>query len=491
MSAQPPRRSGTTTTPRPGPAQTGGLDGYFSITKRGSTVAREVRGGVATFFTMAYIVVLNPIILTSAPNVAGYKPSFFAISGVTALIAGLMTLIMGVVGRYPFALAAGLGINAVVAFQLAPRIGYAGAMGVIVLEGIVITLLVLTGIRERLFNAIPLPLKQAIGVGIGLFLAFIGFVDGGLVVGNAGAPPVSLGVRGSLATWPHLVFVVSLFLTGILVIRRVKGAIIIGILASTVLAFIIQAVAKLGTTGGPTPDPRGWQLNVPSFSGKTVKVDLSSFGHFSLGGAFHAGVVIGVLFIFTLMLADFFDTMGTVVAVGGEAGLVTPDGQLPGMRNVLLVDSVAAAAGGLGGVSSNTTFVESAAGVGEGARTGLASVVTGLLFLVTVLLSPIAQYVPSEAAAPVLVVVGFLLMTQVRDIPWDDWDIAFPAFLGIVVMPFTFSITNGIGAAFVSYVLIKLTRGRARDVSALLWVTAILFVVYFAIEPIKTLFNIH
>jgi AGZA family xanthine/uracil permease-like MFS transporter len=496
MSAQPPRTSRTTTEPRPAPARVGGLDGYFSISQRGSTVAREVRGGVATFFTMAYIVVLNPIILTGAPVPAGgYLPKFAAVAATTALVAGLMTMLMGAVGRYPFALAAGLGINGVVAFQLAPQLGYAGAMGVVVLEGIVITLLVVTGIRERLFDAIPLALKQAIGVGIGLFLAFIGFVDGGLVAGNKGGAPVVLGIGGSLATWPHLVFVVSLFLTAVLVVRRVRGAILIGILVSTLLAVLIQAVAKLGTTGGPSyghaqPDPRGWALNQPSFSGKSASVDFSPIGHFSLGGAFHAGVLLGVLFVFTLMLADFFDTMGTVVAVGGEAGALTPDGRLPGLRNVLLVDSVAAAAGGASGVSSNTTYIESAAGVGDGARTGLASVVTGLLFLVAILVSPIAEVVPSEAAAPVLIVVGFLLMTQVKDIPWDDWDVAFPAFLGIIVMPFTFSITNGIGAAFIAYALLKLVRGRARDVNWLLWVTAALFIVYFAIAPVRELLNI-
>jgi AGZA family xanthine/uracil permease-like MFS transporter len=512
MSPQPPKkgpsgrqpaRTGAKLTTRPPAAaatpgtRAAGLDGYFSITQRGSTLGREVRGGFATFFTMAYIVVLNPIILTGAlVGQGGYVPKFAAIAATTALVAGVMTMLMGVVGRYPFALAAGLGINGVVAFQLAPQIGYVGAMGVVVLEGIVITILVLTGVRELLFNAIPLALKQAIGVGIGLFLAFIGFVDGGLVSGNKGGAPVVLGVRGSLATWPHLIFVVSLFVTAVLVVRRVRGAILIGIITSTVLAVIVQAVAKLGAVGGPSaghaaPDPRGWALTVPSLTGKSATIDFSSVGHFSLPGTFHAGVILGILFVFTLMLADFFDTMGTVVAVGGEAGQLTPDGKLPGIRNVLLIDSVAAAAGGAGGVSSNTTFIESAAGVGEGARTGLASVVTGLLFLLAIFLSPLTQIVPSEAAAPVLVIVGFLLMTQVKDIPWDDWDIALPAFLAIVVMPFTFSITNGIGAGFIAYVLLKVTGGRSRDVHPLLWVTAVLFVIYFAIEPIKTLFNIH
>ncbi|MCU1678750.1 MAG: Xanthine/uracil/vitamin permease, partial [Frankiales bacterium] len=419
MSSQPPKkgpsgrgpgRSGATTvTPPPatGGPRAPGLDGFFSITKRGSTVEREVRGGIATFFTMVYIVVLNPIILSSSP--ATDQPKFVAIAGTTALVAGLMTIIMGVVGQYPFALAAGLGINAVVAFQLAPSIGYAGAMGVVVLEGVVITVLVLTGVREMLFDAIPLALKQAIAVGIGLFLAFIGFVDGGFIRRIPDAAhttvPVQTGYGAGVASWPMLVFVVSLLLTAVLVVRRVRGAIIIGIVVSTVLAFIIQAIAKLGGANAPqNADPKGWQLTTPSFEGKDVftSPDVSAIGHFSIGGAFDAGVLLGIVFIFTLMLADFFDTMGTVVAVGTEAGAMTSDGKLPGIRNVLLVDSLAAAAGGAGGVSSNTTYIESASGVSEGARTGLASVVTGLLFLLAIFISPLSQIVPAEAAAPVL-----------------------------------------------------------------------------------------
>ena len=497
MSSRPPSRKGSgaklPTRPPAKPtapvAPATGLDGYFSITQRGSTTEREIRGGVATFFTMAYIVVLNPLILHFAPVAAGgYVPSIPAIAATTALLAGLMTIFMGVVGRYPFALAAGLGINGIVAFQLAPVIGYAGAMGVVVLEGLLITLLVVTGVREALFNAIPLALKQAIGVGIGLFLAFIGLVDGGLVHSNPAGAPVVLGHGGSLATWPHLVFVFCLFLTAILVVRKVRGAIVIGIVASTALALIIQAVAHLGEQGSDK-DINGWVLNKPNGAFK-AKPDLSPIGHFSIPSVFHAGVLLGILFVFTLMLADFFDTMGTVVAVGGEAGALTPEGQLPGLRNVLLVDSIAAAAGGASGVSSNTTYIESAAGVSEGARTGLASVVTGVLFLLTIFISPLATLVPAEAAAPVLVIVGFLLMTQVKDIDWDDWDIALPAFLGMIVMPFTFSITNGIGAAFIAFVILKVARGRLRDVHPLLLVTAVLFLIYFAIVPIRVMFNI-
>lgn len=435
---------------------------------------------------MAYIVVLNPIILTSAPVVNGYKPGFLTVACVTALIAGLMTIVMGVVGKYPFAMAAGLGINAVVAFQLAPVIGYAGAMGVVVLEGIVTTILVLTGIRRKMMESIPDALKLAIGAGIGLFLAFIGLVDGGIIRGNAGSPPVGLGQGGSLFSWPQLVFVVTLAVTAILWLKKKPGAIIIGILVGTVLAFAVEAFAHLGAASAKNPG--GWMLNVPSFAGKKVLVspDFSVMGHFSLSGAFGAGAVLGVLFVFSLMLADFFDTMGTVVAVGSEGKLLDKDRNLPGVGRVLGVDSVSAAVGGLAGVSSNTTYVESSAGVAEGARTGLASVVTGLLFLVAVVLTPLTQVVPSEAAAPVLVVVGYLMIVQVLDIPWREAEVAIPAFLGMIIMPLTYSITNGIGAAFVFYAVLMTAKGRAREVTPLLWLTAVLFVVYFAFVPIKS-----
>lgn len=465
---------------------------FFELEKRGSTMGREVRGGVATFFTMCYIIVLNPIILVSAPVVDGYKPSFLAVSCVTALVAGLMTIIMGVVGKYPFAIAAGLGINAIIAFQMAPVIGYEGAMGVVVLEGILTTILVLTGVRTALFHAIPLALKQAIGIGIGLFLAFIGLVDGGLVKGAAGAPPVSLGTGGSIATWPNVVFIFTLFLTAILLTRKVPGAIIISIVSGTILAVIIEAVQGLGSV---VDNPSGWALNVPSWEGKDVVTtpDFSVLGHFSIPNVFGAGVLLGVVFVFSLVLADLFDTMGTIVGVGGEAKLLDAHGNLPGVGRVLGVDSVAAVAGGAAGVSSNTTYVESAAGVAEGARTGIASLVTGALFLVSIFISPLAAIVPSEAAAPVLVVVGFLMFGQIAGISWNDPDtreLTIAAFLGIVVMPFTFSITNGIGAAFITYVVLMVAKGKARQVHAFMWVLASVFAVYFALIPLRELFGI-
>ena len=471
------------------------LDRYFEVTRRGSTIEREVRGGVATFFTMAYIVVLNPIILTAAADVDGTQLPFSAVATSTALVAAAMTLLMGIVGRYPIALAAGLGLNGVVAFSLASQMSWAAAMGIVVIEGLVITVLVLTGLREAVFDAIPLALKQSISVGIGLFIAIIGFVDAGFVRRTAAGPvPVELGVGGRLVGWPSAIFVFGLLLTLVLLARRVRGAILIGIVVTTLVAIAVNAVVDVGPQFGAdgAMDPRGWALNVPALPDDLfASPDFSLLGDFSLFGSIDAvGVVAVVLLVFTLMLADFFDTMGTVVGVGNEGDLLDDEGRLPGLRRVLLVDSLAAAAGGAASASSNTSYIESTAGVGDGARTGLASVATGLLFLGALFLTPLFAIVPYEAAAPALVAVGFLLATQVRSIPWDDYELAIPCFLTIVLMPFTYSITNGIGAGFVSYVVLKLAAGKVREIHPLLVAIAVLFLAYFAIENVEGLLGV-
>jgi adenine/guanine/hypoxanthine permease len=475
-------------TDRPAPAN--GLDRYFKITERGSTVGRKVRGGLATFFTMAYIVVLNPLIIGTVPDADGRVLGIPQVAAATALVAAVMTILMGVVGRYPFAIATGLGLNAFVTFSIATQMSWADAMGLVVLEGLVILVLVLTGFRVAVFHAIPVELKTAISVGIGLFIALIGLVDAGFVRRTGTGPvPVELGVAGDLKGWPTVVFVVGLLLTAVLVARRTKAAILLGIVVTTALAIAVEAAFDIGPSFvSPTEsNPSGWQLNTPTLPDDVISTpDLGLLGDFSLFGGFErVGVVAALLLVFTLMLADFFDTMGTIVGVGREADLLDEQDRLPGADRVLLVDSVAAAAGGAASVSSATTYIESAAGVGEGARTGLASVVTGLLFVLALFLTPLVTVVPFEAASPALVIVGFLLITQVKGIDFDDYTIAIPAFLTIVLMPFTYSITNGIGAGFISYVLLKATQGRARDVHPLLWLVAALFVVYFGIDPIE------
>ncbi|MGY2701746.1 NCS2 family permease [Nocardioides sp. HB32] len=466
----------------------GGIDRYFKITERGSTVGREVRGGLVTFFTMAYIIVLNPLILGYAPDQdgnllgGGTVPNLAMIAAGTALVAGLMTILMGVVANYPLALATGLGLNAFVAFAIASQMTWADAMGLVVIEGLVILVLVLTGFREAVFHAVPAQLKVAISVGIGLFIALIGFVDAGFVhrIPDAAQTtvPVQLGETGQLSGWPVLVFAVGLLLVIALWVRHVKGAILISIVATTILAIIVEAIG----------DPKAWSLTTPAWPDKIFDTpDFGTVGHFSLLGSFqNAGVVTALLFVFTLMLADFFDTMGTMTAIGAEAGLLQPDGTPPNTQRILVVDSIAAAAGGAAGVSSNTSYIESASGVGEGARTGLASVVTGILFLLAIFLAPLVAIIPSEAAVPALVLVGFLMMQQVRGIDWEDLEIAIPAFLTIVLMPFTYSITVGIGAGFIAYVFIKLVRGKAAGIHPLMWVVAAMFVLYFFIHPITS-----
>ncbi|HEU5483635.1 MAG TPA: NCS2 family permease [Microlunatus sp.] len=490
---------------RSGAPQLGALDSYFGITARGSTVAREVRGGIVTFFTMAYIIALNPLIIGTAPddlgNLVGGLPYLDAagavvganvdiaiteVAAATALVAGVMTILMGVIGRFPIGIAAGLGLNALLAFTVAPKMTWPQAMGLIVLEGLLIAALVLTGFRTAVFKAVPRSLRVGISIGIGLFITFVGVFDAGFVRKPAGTPPVELGVNGSIIGWPLLVFVLGLFAVAILYAKRVKGAMLISILGATVVAVLIELAAGVGAK--TAENPTGWALNVPQVD-KIVAVpdltlvgDVDVFGAFgpSFTGGFHLNLFLPlVLLVFSLLLADFFDTMGTVVAVGSQGDLLDERGRPPHLSSILMVDSLAAAAGGLGSISSNTSYIESAAGVGEGARTGLASVVTGLGFLLAMFFAPLVNIVPSEAATPVLVLVGFLMMSQVTKVSWDDVEEGLPAFLTMVLMPFTFSITVGIGAGFLMYVALKIVRGKARAVHPLMWVVSGLFVVYF------------
>ncbi len=396
---------------------------------------------------------------------------------------------MGTAANFPLALATGLGLNAFVANTIARQSTWGDAMGLVVLEGIVILLLVLTGFRRAVFHAVPQQLKVAISVGIGLFIALIGFVDARFVTRIPDefltTVPVQMGPDGHLAGWPVLVFVVGLVLVIALWARKVKGAILASIVLTTVLAVIVEAVGDLGSASERSG---GWALSIPKVSGDLVGPPaFDTLGEFDLFGAFgtlQGGALAVILLIFSLLLADFFDTMGTMTAVGAEAGLNDADGVPPNTQRILIVDSVAAIAGGAAGVSSNTSYIESASGVGEGARTGLASVVTGVMFLLSMFFAPLVEAIPSEAAVPALVLVGFLMMQQVADISWRDVEIAIPAFLTIVLMPFTYSISVGIGAGFLSYVLIKLVVGRAREVHVLLWVVAALFTVYFAYTPL-------
>ncbi len=473
------------------------LENLFKISERGSTVGREVRGGLVTFFTMAYIVALNPLILGFVKDAdgkylgGGDAPNLPLIAAATALVAGVLTILMGFVGNFPLALATGLGLNSFVAYGIATKMTWADAMGLVVLEGLIITVLVLTGFRQAVFRAVPQQLKYAISVGIGLFIALIGLVDAGFVRRTATGPvPVQLGDGGNLVGWPIVVFIVGLLLMISLMVKKTKGALLIGIISATVLAIIVESAFKIGPNF-VAPDkvnPKGWGLNVPALPDDVIATpDFSLLGQFNLLGSFsRISAVAAILLVFTLLLSDFFDTVGTVTAIGHESNLIDKDGNVPNNDRILLVDSLAAVAGGASGVSSNTSYIESASGVGEGARTGLASVVTGICFLLTTFLSPLVAIIPYEAATPALIVVGFLMMSQIKDIDWSDMGIAMPAFLTIILMPFTYNISVGIGAGFVSHVVIRIVQGRRKDVHPLLLVVAALFMVYFLSSPINT-----
>jgi adenine/guanine/hypoxanthine permease len=450
------------------------FDRFFRISERGSNVRTEITAGLTTWMTMAYILFVNPSILGAVADPRGVKLPSGQVLIVTALVAGVMTIAMGLASNYPFALAAGLGLNGFVAFTLVAtqRLAWPDAMGVIVIEGLVITALVLTGFREAVLNAIPLDLKRAIGVGIGAFIAFIGLVNAGLVVRTTapGAPPVQIG---KLDTWKFLVFFLGLMATATLVKLGVRGALLIGIVGTTVFALVVNEIKDLAIWGnGVAAIPDRWPL--PGGS------DFDLLGNFSLGGAFHElGVLSAVVAIFAVMLSDFFDTMGTAIGLGEKAGFVDRKGRLPGIGRVLLVDSVAAAAGGAASASSNTTYIESASGIVAGGRTGLTSVVVGVLFLASLLIAPAAGVIPPEATAPALVLVGYFMMTLVKDIDWARPDIGIPVLLTIVVQPFTFSITNGVGGGFVSYTAIKILSGKAREVHPLMYISTAAFMAYF------------
>jgi len=459
------------------------LERWFDLGRRGATVGGEIRGGLTTFMVMAYIIFVNPAILSFAGITAlqGQGPSFPATQAATCLVAGVMTIAMGLLADYPLALASGMGLNAVVAFQLVAgmKLPWTAAMGVVVLEGVAITVLVLTGFREAIMHAIPASLKQAIGVGIGLFILFIGLVSAGLVKPGPPGVPVTLG---ELTSAPVAVALFGLLLTLWLSARQTHSALLVGILASTVVAIAVNA----GTGGRafPIPGQAVWPaalVDWPDFSTLGAGFDFSVF--------VRAGVITAVVTIFSIMLSDFFDTMGTVIGIGGEAGWLTPDGRLPRLNRVLLVDSLAAAVGGAAGASSATTYIESAAGVSAGARTGLASVVTGVCFLLALFFAPLAGIVPAPATAPALIVVGYLMSRIVREIPFGQFEEGFPALLTLAVMPFTYSITNGIGAGFIAYCFIKLVRGNGREVAPMMYGATIAFVIYFALPLIQRLLH--
>jgi AGZA family xanthine/uracil permease-like MFS transporter len=467
------------------------LDRFFEISARESTIAAEVRGGVVTFIAMAYIIVLNPIILSSASDVAGNKLGFTQVSAMTSLAAGVMTILFGVIARLPFAFAAGLGINSFLATTVVGSLTWPEAMGLVVIDGVFIVLLAVTGLRRMVFDAVPMQLKLAITAGIGLFILFIGLVDAGFI-GSTGkpSPPVGLGAggTGSINTVPTVVFVFTLLVTGILVVRRVRGGILIGLVAGTVVAVAIEAIWHLGSA---VKQPGGWTLSVPTLSGSPFALpDLSLAGDFSLGSFGRVGVLAAVMLVFTLVFANFFDAMGTFTGLAREAGLADEHGTFPRLRSALIVEGAGAIVGGATSSSSNTVFIESGAGIEEGARTGLANLVTGGLFLAAMFVAPLAQIVPSEVAAAALVIVGVMMMSQLRHIDISEFSVDLPVVLTVAVMPFSYSIANGIGVGFIAWVVLRTAAGKVREVSPLLWIVAAGFVLYFARGAIESLIGL-
>jgi adenine/guanine/hypoxanthine permease len=447
------------------PSTSGGtsLERFFKFSERGTNLRTEARAGLTTFMVMAYIIFLNPVILANA----GMDPA--ATAAVTALLAGLATIAMGIFGNAPIAIAAGLGINAIVAFNLVLGRGltWQGAMGVIFWEGLVITILVLVGLREAVMNAVPLELKKAIAVGIGLFILFIGFVNAGLIVSpQGGVPPVSFAYPTTPA---QFLAIGGLLLTIALYVRKIPGALLLGILITTLVGF-----------------PLGVSTVPPNL---TAVPNFSNIGQLDIFAVWNLGALTAVLIIFSIMILDFFDTMGTVTAVGEQAGLTDDEGRVPNVGRILLVDSVSAAAGGVFGTSSNTSFIESSAGVGEGGRTGFTSVITGLLFLAAVFLAPLAAIIPPAATAPALILVGALLFEQIRGIDVGDPEQAIPALFTMILMPLTYDIAIGIGAGVIVWVFIKIVRGKIDQIHWLMWGAAVAFLVFFLKDWLEPMFS--
>lgn len=465
------------------------MERLFRLEERSTSVGREIRGGVVTFITISYILVLNPLILGGQPSadIDGNALDAVQVASSTALAAGLLTVVFGFVANLPFALAAGLGINSFLAVSMVHQVTWPEAMGLVLLNGVVIVILGATGARTAIFHAVPAALKSAITVGIGMFIAFVGLVNSGFVTRTEGGPPVQLGLSGSITTIPTVIFVIALLLMGILLVRKVPGAILIGIVVGTVLALIAEGIWHLGASADGNAG--GWNLTVPAMPEQVVALpDFGLVGEIDPLGAFaRLGPVAALMLLLTLVFMNFFDAIGAMTGLARNAGLAKEDGTFPRIRSAFVVEGLGAVVGGATSSSSNTIFVDSASGIGEGARTGLSAVVTGTLFLLALFFTPLAVVVPMEVGSAALVVVGAMMMAQVSDIDWKDFAVALPAFLTIISMPLTYSIANGIGVGFISWVVVHLCTGRARKVHWLLWVVAAGFVVYFARTPIEAL----
>jgi AGZA family xanthine/uracil permease-like MFS transporter len=477
-----------------GRLRTTALDRRFRFAENGTTLARDTMAGVTTFIVMSYIIFVNPAILSFA-GIKGLEGAGLPFDGVlasTCLVAGVMTILMGLVTNRAYAIAPGLGLNAVVAFTLVAGegLGFPEAMGIVVMEGALVTALVLVGMREKVMEAIPLELKKAIAIGIGLFIAFIGLVNSGLIV--QGVPVVDLA---PFTTWPVLVTIFGLVVTIALRAIGFRGDLLVGIIVTTIFATLVNWGTDYSAFTGPGAERYArWPEDI------VASPNFGLIGEFSFDSFATLGIITTLAFVFSLFLADFFDTMGTLVGVGKQAGYLNARGELPGIRKPLLVDSVAAMAGGAASSSSATTYIESGAGVGVGGRTGWVAVVTGALFFPFLFFAPLIGMVPPQATAPALIIVGYLMITalteleeraepgterrverKIAGIDFHDLAIGLSAALTIMIMPFAFSITDGIGFGFIAYVVIRIAQGQWQRVHPLMYAAAAAFTLYFLI----------
>ena len=437
------------------------MNNFFKIGERGSTVGTEVRAGITTFLAMAYIIAVNPALLSAAGIPVGAAVTS------TCFAAGIMTIFMGLFANRPLACASGMGINAVVAFSLTAAAGgdWKVAMAVIFLEGLIILALVLCGLREAIMEAVPVSLRHAIAVGLGIFIALLGLINGGIVVNDDS----TLITFGSVYNPVFLVGIISVVVTFALYVFKIKGYILWGI--------IIAAVA--GVPLGVTPMPTGI-VQLPDFTTFMAPFQTAADG----SGMAIVKVFVNptlLVFVFSIMLSDFFDTMGTAVAVGKQGDFLDEDGNVKDIRKILIVDSLAASVGGLFGASSCTTFVESASGAADGGRTGLTSVVTGVIFLLAAFFSPLVSMIAAPATCGALVMVGFLMMNVVSDIDFSNPLDGIPAFMTIIGIPLTYSIATGIGLGFITYTLMAVCTGNVSKVKPLTWLVDIAFLISFLI----------
>ncbi len=441
------------------------MEKFFKLKENKTTVGTEVMAGVTTFMTMAYILAVNPSILSAS----GMDPN--AILMATALAAAIGCFCMAFLANYPFALAPGLGLNAYFAYTVCGEMGYDWriALFAVFVEGIIFIVLSITNAREAIFNAIPMQLKRGVSVGIGLFIAFIGLQNSGIVVDSESTLVTIIDFTKDFKTTgiSAILAIIGIIIIAVLYIKHVKGSILIGIFATWILGIICQLTGLY----------QGVSL-IPSWS----TFDLTSIGN-TFGQCFNiAGLNLSIadfiVITFAFLFVDIFDTLGTLIGVANKADMLDENGKLPRIREALLADAIATSAGAVLGTSTTTTFVESSAGVAEGGRTGLASVVTGILFVVAILLSPVFIVIPGFATAPALIFVGFLMISAVVKIDFEDFTEAIPAYLCLVAMPLTYSISEGIAVGVISYVLINLIAGKAKEkkISVLMYVLAILFI---------------